>query len=113
MGKSKIEWTGRVWNPVIGCSKVSPGCDHCYAERMAHRQAHMEIKRGGPERYGKTIKSNGKWSGKTVFVESAIDKPLHWKKPRMVFANSMGDLFHPSVLFEWIDRVMAVIWECR
>jgi protein gp37 len=117
---TKIEWTNETWNPVIGCDKISPGCDNCYAERMAARLANM----GQTETYGNVVTwgnsetppefslANGQWCGKTHFVESALNKPLHWKKPRMIFVCSMGDLFHESVPFEWIDKVMTVIASC-
>lgn len=122
---TKIEWTDETWNPIIGCSKVSPGCDHCYAERMAARLAAMEYSRisdttgmlmpipgesGG--NYNRVVGKDGTWNGKTVFVESALEKPLHWKKPRKIFVCSMSDLFHESVPFEWIDRVFAVMALC-
>lgn len=112
--KSNIEWTETTWNPVVGCSKVSPGCDNCYAERMAYRLACMGRDKPQASRiYSAVVTPQRKWTGQALFVESAIDKPLHWKTPLMVFVDSMGDLFHPSVPFHWIDRVMAVIWECN
>ncbi len=105
---SKILWTDQTWNPVIGCSKVSPGCEHCYAERMACR---LTPAMTGNDNYQRII-TGRKWNGSTVFVESALEKPLHWKKPRMIFVCSMGDLFHESVPFSWIEKVMSVIEEC-
>ena len=108
---SKIEWTEQTWNPIIGCSKISQGCKNCYAETMAHRLAHMRMNQNEhlPE-YENVIdwKTKG-WNGKTHFVESALDKPLNRKKPTMYFVCSMGDLFHESVPFEWIDKVIDVI----
>lgn len=120
MSKTKISWTEYSWNPIVGCSKVSDGCKNCYAEKMACRLAHMEH----PEYQEVTMSKMNpmpisyynqfeKWNGKTAFVESAIDKPLHWRKPRMIFVSSMGDLFHPSVPFEWIDKVIAVAVVCH
>jgi len=102
---SKIEWTNETWNPIVGCSKVSSGCDNCYAERMARRLAHM-----GKEGYGYVTHKKGGWNGKIYrkFYNDVINKPLHWKKPRMVFVSSMGDLFHENVPFEWIDKVVEV-----
>lgn len=113
MQRTKIEWTEYSWNPVIGCGKCSPGCLNCYAERMAGRLAAMNV-----SGYRNIIvtdspdykKGNG-WAGNTCFVESALDKPLHLKKPQMIFVCSMGDLFHDRVPFEWVDKVMAVVWE--
>jgi protein gp37 len=113
---TKIEWTQKTWNPIIGCSKISPGCQNCYAERMARRLACI-----GVEQYdyvlSKTIENKmqfhpNKWNGRTVFVESALEKPLHWKKPSMIFVCSMGDLFHQSVSDEWILSVFNIIKMC-
>lgn len=108
---TKIEWTEASWNVVVGCSKISPGCDNCYAERMANRLAGMAST--GPI-YLPVIKNQKPhgWNGKTAFSESALTKPLHWKKPRMIFVCSMGDLFHESIPFEWIDKVFAVMALC-
>ncbi len=108
MSKTKIEWSEFSYNPIIGCSKCSPGCLNCYAERMARRQSFMHRLE-----YSIAINNHtGKWSGKCVLVESALDKPLHWKKPRMIFVCSMGDLFHESVPKEWIIKVFMTIANC-
>lgn len=96
-----IGWCDETWNPIIGCSKLSPGCQNCYAERMATRLASM-----GTRGYGDVV-NNGRWNGKTALVESELDKPLRWKTPRRIFVCSMGDLFHVSVKNEWIDLVFA------
>ena len=117
---TKIEWAEASWSPIIGCSKVSPGCTNCYAERMANRIVGMEYKQiySGipttkiPTKYN-YVMGSGKWNGKTFFVESALEKPTKWKKPRTIFVCSMGDLFHESVPFEWIDKVVDVMVECR
>ena len=84
---TKIEWCEESWNPVIGCRKVSAGCTNCYAERMAVRLAAM-----GHERYRKVI-TDGRWNGEACFVESELEKPYRWKKPRLIFVGSMGDTF--------------------
>ena len=113
--RSKIEWTDATWNPVIGCSPVSKGCDNCYAARMAARFAKpgAVTKNGTPEYYAGVVQwlgcYAGGWNGKTVLKEHKLDEPLRWRKPRTIFVCSMGDLFHESVPDEWIDRVMAVI----
>lgn len=114
MGKSKIDWTDFTWNPVVGCSHASPGCAHCYAEKMACRLAAM-----GQEKYMVTTSekwnidegyvSVGGWSGECFLSESELENPFHWKKSRVIFVSSMGDLFHENVPFEWIDKVIAVI----
>ncbi len=110
---TKIAWTEFTYNPIIGCSKVSDGCKNCYAEKMACRLAHM----GRREYQDVTCSKDNmtwfdQWSGNTKFVEAQLDKPLKRKKPAMFFVCSMGDLFHESVPFEWVDRVMAVVALC-
>ena len=102
-----IEWTDETWNPIVGCSKVSAGCKNCYAMHMAARLEAM----GVPQYQGLTTKQHGKtnWTGKLRFVESALEKPLHWKKPRRIFVNSMSDLFHPDVQETWIEEVWAIM----
>ncbi|MBN4060291.1 phage Gp37/Gp68 family protein [Planctomycetaceae bacterium AH-315-I19] len=121
---SGIEWTGKDrWNPVVGCTPVSAGCANCYAVPMSHRLGGMaigKVQRGEEpgkllEYYGLTVlQSNGKraFNGKVRCVESEISKPLRWKKPRKVFVNSMADLFHEDVPFDFIDRVFAVMALC-
>ena len=106
MGDSKINWTDKTWNPICGCSKASPGCENCYAERQAASGRLQQF-----ERYQHTI-TDGKWNGRTYLVESVIDEPLRWKKPRTIFVCSMSDLFHESVPFEWIDRVFSIMATC-
>lgn len=87
------------WNPVTGCTKVSQGCKHCYAERMAKR-----LKAMGVERYQQGFK--------LTMHEDLIDLPRHWTKPRLVFVNSMSDLFHEDVPLEFIQRVFRTMNEC-
>lgn len=96
MAETKIDWTDRVWNPVTGCSKVSPGCLHCYAERMAKRLA-------GRAGYPKDDPF------RVTCHENRLDMPLRWRKPSRVFVNSMSDLFHEDVPDSFMDRVFAVI----
>jgi protein gp37 len=96
--QSTIEWTETTWNPVTGCSKVSAGCLNCYAERMSKR-----LKAIGQKRY-----CNG---FKLTLHRQAIDEPYSWKKPRIVFVNSMSDLFHEKVSFEFIQDVFRVMNE--
>ena len=105
---TKIEWTDETWNPVVGCTKVSEGCQNCYAERMAYRLACM-----GQKKYRAVISTDGGvWNYKTYCDESALETPLHWRKPRQIFVCSMGDLFHESVPFEFINKVMNTINKC-
>ena len=94
--QSSIEWTESTWNPVSGCTKISPGCLNCYAERMAKR-----LKAMGQPRYR---------NGFAVTLHpQAITEPSRWKKPRVVFVNSMSDLFHDDVPFEFIEKIFAVM----
>lgn len=93
---SGIEWTESTWNPVTGCSKVSPGCMHCYAERMALRLQAM-----GQENYHRGFE--------VTLHDAAVEKPLAWKKPQTIFVNSMSDLFHADVPLEFIQRVFNVM----
>ena len=95
---SKIEWTESTWNPVTGCTKISAGCLNCYAERMAKRLRAM-----GQRRY-----RNG---FKLTLQSEALEEPYKWKKPRVVFVNSMSDLFHKQVPLGFIQKVFAVMNE--
>jgi protein gp37 len=108
---TKIEWTNRTWNPVVGCTKISEGCKNCYAEKFAYRLACMEWKDDTRKlKYcNVTDPDTKKWNGKTYLAEEELATPFSWRKPSMVFVCSMGDIFHESVPFEWIDKVMAVI----
>jgi protein gp37 len=94
--KSSIEWTESTWNPITGCDKISPGCKFCYAERMAKR-----LKAMGSANY-----QNG---FKMTLHEQVVELPLSWKKPQTIFVNSMSDLFHKDVPFEFIQRVFDVM----
>ena len=111
---TSISWTDETWNPTIGCSIVSPGCTNCYAMKMANRIQHLKPDPNSPY-YGSTKVVNGKavWTGKLAMASDAtLLKPLHWKKPRRIFVNSMSDLFHDDVPDEWIDKVFAVMALC-
>lgn len=90
--KSEIEWTDATWNPVTGCTKIGVGGDHCYAERFAERWRGIK---GHPYQQGFDLHL---WS-------SRLDQPAMWKKPRMIFVNSMSDFFHKDILRDFIDRV--------
>ena len=93
---SSIEWTESTWNPLTGCTKISPGCKHCYAERMAQR-----LKAMGQPNYADGFN--------LTMHEHALDLPLRWKKSRMIFVNSMSDLFHQDVPPKFIQRVFEVM----
>jgi protein gp37 len=104
-----IEWTDRTWNPVRGCRRVSPGCEHCYAERQAHRFSG----RGQPYEGLTALGKHGpKWTGRALFVPEMLGNPLHWRKPQRVLVNSMSDLFHDDVTNEQIAAVFAVMAAC-
>ena len=97
--KSKIEWTEMTWNPVTGCTKISQGCKHCYAERMAKRLTAM-----GADRY-----RNG---FEVTLHPDLVDVPRNWRQPRVVFVNSMSDLFHDEIPLAYIQRVFATMRDC-
>lgn len=103
---TKIEWTDETWNPVTGCTRVSPGCEHCYAERRARMMDGRGIGYDGTTR---PTESGPRWSGQINLHPDRLEQPLAWRKPRRVFVCSMSDLFHPDVPDEYIDRVFAVI----
>ncbi|WP_138423692.1 DUF5131 family protein [Maritimibacter alexandrii] len=101
-----IEWTDATWNPITGCTVVSPGCTNCYAmglagTRLKHHTSRVgltDMSRAGPV-----------WNGEVRFNEQWLDQPLRWRRPRNIFVCAHGDLFHPAVPDEWIDRVFAVM----
>jgi protein gp37 len=104
-GLSDIEWTDATWNPVSGCTIISPGCTNCYAMRMAARLDAM-----GHAGYRGTTRKSGRrhvWTGKVVLNERVVHAPISWRKPRMIFVNSMSDLFQDNVPVDFIRRV----WE--
>lgn len=97
---SSIEWTDATWNPVTGCDKISPGCAHCYAERLAVR-----LKAMGVRNYSKGFR--------LTLHEEALHLPLRWKKPQMIFVNSMSDLFHADIPEEFIQRAFSTMNEAH
>lgn len=103
---SKIQWTDRTWNPVRGCSIVSPGCVNCYAMKQAHR---FSGEGRAYEGLTKQTSAGPQWTGRVREVADALNEPLKWKKPERIFVNSMSDLFHEGVSFEFVDRVFAVM----
>jgi protein gp37 len=104
---SSIEWTQATWNPVAGCTIISPGCTNCYAMRMARRLEAM----GQPKYAGTTRMSGGrpKWNGIVRVDEAALALPATWKTGRMIFVNSMSDLFHEAVPLPFIQCVFATM----
>lgn len=96
MNTTKIEWTDSTWNPATGCTKISEGCAHCYAEKMARR-----LKAMGVKKY-----ENG---FNLCLHPETLNEPFAWKKPRMVFVNSMSDMFHEAIPFAYIQRVFQIM----
>lgn len=96
--RSTIEWTEATWNPISGCSKVSPGCAHCYAEAISLRFGHS----AGPWTPANAAKN-------VVLHPGRLDQPLRWRRPRMIFVNSMSDLFHEQIPIEFISQVFDVM----
>ena len=101
--KSSIEWTDATWNPVTGCSRVSQGCENCYAERLAATRLRQH-----PSRAGLTD-ANGRWNGEVRFNPQWLDWPLRAQRPRRIFVAAHGDLFHENVPDAWIDSIFAVM----
>jgi protein gp37 len=93
---SHIEWTDCTWNPVTGCTKISPGCKHCYAERLAKR-----LKAMGQANYRNAFK--------LTLQPQMLELPLHWKSPKRIFVNSMSDLFHKDVPLDYIKKVFEIM----
>ena len=98
---TRIEWCDRTWNPAVGCTRVSAGCDRCYAARVASRGL-SEAHRG--------LATAGQWNGDVRLFPERLDEPLRWRKPSRVFVGSMTDLFHPAVPDGFIVRVLATIY---
>lgn len=119
---TKIEWAanadgtpGATWNPIVGCSVISPGCTNCYAMREAARNERQMAALGRTSPYAgltNASKAGPVWNGGIRAVADAYRKPLGWRKPRTIFVNSMGDLFHERARDEDIDRVFAVMALC-
>lgn len=108
---TSIEWSDEVWNFLLGCSRVSPGCDNCYAMFVSHRGMTIEH-RGLTKLRVIGDRSGVDWTGEVKLLHERLGKPLRWKKPRRVFVNSMSDLFHPKVPFEFIATAFGVMAAC-
>ena len=94
--RTKIEWTDATWNPVHGCTKISPGCAHCYAETFAERFRGVP---GHPFEFGFDLR----------LVPEKLEQPFRWRTPRMIFVNSMSDLFHRGVPTDYVEKVVRVM----
>src|SRR5258708_1034240 len=123
MGKTTIEWTDASWNPIVGCTEVSPGCANCYAARLAATRlrnthqykglAHIGARIGAQsecERDPLRVPEAPRWTGGVRFLPERLEEPLHWRKPRKVFVCDMGDLFHESVTDEQISKVWLTMF---
>lgn len=106
---TQIEWTDATWNPITGCSVVSPGCTNCYAMKLAGTRL-----KNHPTREGLTTdtKAGPVWNGQVRFNEGMLSDPLRWKRPRRIFVCAHGDLFAEGVPDKWIDQVFAVMALC-
>jgi protein gp37 len=106
MGDTIIRWATKTWNPLVGCSRVSPGCAHCYAKAL-HDMRHRAFHEGKdvPEQYALPFET-------VQLKPERLDYPRHWRKPAKIFVNSVSDLFHEDVPFDFIDRVFAVMALC-
>lgn len=116
---STIEWTQATWNPVVGCRKVSSGCANCYAERMSKRLAAMATadmaagrNPGKKAAYLHVINQRGRWNGDVFLNETVVDAPLSWRSPKLIFVNSMSDLFHEDVPLPFVQSVFATMNRC-
>lgn len=112
MSRTPIEWTEQTWNPVRGCSPVSPGCKNCYAERVGGRFCKPGAPFDGFVQIGKNGNPGPHWTGKVELMPHMLDVPFHVKKPTTWFVNSMSDLFHEGLPDEAIDQVFAVMALC-
>ena len=107
MADTSIEWTDATWNPVAGCTVLSPGCTNCYAMRMAAR-----LEAIGMEKYHGLTRKSGRravWTGKVKLDHAALEVPTRWRRPRRIFVNSMSDLFHEAVPVSFVESVWSVM----
>lgn len=114
--KTGIEWADSTWNPIRGCSRVSEACRYCYAEDQAARIIKSDRERGVPEgagAYDGLLAKGGQWNGKIRVVPELLDQPLRWSKPRRIFVNSMSDLFHENVPFEFAAAIFGAMAQAR
>jgi protein gp37 len=124
MGRTSIEWTDASWNPIVGCTEISPGCANCYAARLAatrlrntpqYQGLARDPKRGLiPDCVVNPMRGpiHAHWTGEVRFLPERLEEPLHWRKPRRIFVCDMGDLFHESVHDSWLDKIFDVMARC-
>ena len=109
MKESKIEWTEATWNPLRGCTRVSEGCRFCYAERVAERWSKPGQPYDGLVTPSKKVGGHPRWTGEIMLVDHMLNEPRKWKEGKLIFVNSMSDLFHEKVPFEYIERIFEVM----
>jgi len=108
MSKTKIEWAEEVWNPVVGCTKISQGCKNCYAEKL-HNQRHESYKQGLLQ----NIPQYAEPFSRIQIIEKRIDQPRRWKRPRTIFVNSVSDLFHEEISDHFqVEAIIQTMIEC-
>jgi len=120
MGKTSIEWTDASWNPIVGCTEISPGCANCYAARLAATRLRETtqysglaiLPNGGVQKDAARESGAPRWTGEVRFLLERLEEPLHWRAPRKIFVCDMGDLFHENVPFAQIGKVFDVIARC-
>jgi protein gp37 len=110
--KTEIAWCDSTWSPVRGCTRVSRGCEHCYSERMAARRLPGLMSPTTGEPFATMTPSGPRWTGRVELIESQLEVPLRWRKPRRIFVNSMSDTFHEAFPDSAIDRIFAVMALC-
>lgn len=108
---TKIEWSDATWSPIIGCDRVSPGCDNCYAVTSAYIRANNPNPKVAAAFEGLTHRTSGglDWTGRVNLLSDRLMQPLRWRKPRKIFVNSQSDLFHDAVPDEFIAQILAVM----
>lgn len=117
MGKTSIEWTDASWNPIVGCTEVSPGCANCYAarlsaSRLAHNPAYKGLATIQPNEAAH-VQRHVRWTGEVRFLLERLEEPLHWRKPRRIFVCDMGDLFHEDVEHHNLVAIFNVMHRCQ
>lgn len=115
MAKTSIEWTDASWNPIVGCTEVSPGCANCYAARLAATRLKTTPAYAGlADTHCVDISEpyKARWAGEVRFLPERLEEPLHWREPRRIFVCDMGDLFHEDVRDAWLDKIFNVMLHC-
>lgn len=113
MGKTSIEWTDASWNPIVGCTEISPGCANCYAARLAATRLRTTPQyKGLADSFAGEINASPRWTGEVRFLPERLEEPLHWRQPRRIFVCDMSDLFHEKVHADWVRQIWNVMAQC-